>query len=595
MEKTLIHEDKQYKENIDIFLNQEDRDHGIAIPVAIGMRRKGIAIAKDKNFIYLINKDNIVFYKKERAGKDEYNYDYSYNIRRSLTGFYIVIHNGYICHTRPGKDDLFRFNSGVYRIFDEDGNAVGDKTNHPSHEECAVDKYPIEMGNGLVCYNNSFYELETLEKRFFVSPKFSIESIFKNGMFQLGFNYDDHRFIATVKDDKVIECVNIDNDENLYEIIQKYDDIAIFDYCYSRNNDNKEIKKRKYNLEAKLINLYCRRLKEFKQYCRNYRFIRLGYSEWEKEQFLVDRIITRQQFLENDFCLNNEEKKRLLDLRNLLRDDFHKYNKGRFIFRFAKSTNCSGIDCVLYSDFIILRTILYQSNCHDYRFINYNGESISDSTYTFISEVGSKNTFESYSFDFYNHKFIYNDRRTFGILEIQDGRIIDKVLPEILRPIKSELALEHSIKEDYIEELSFDGKKGLKKFFNYNGKEMDIKYVPMRIKEYIPGIIYDIHPRFDYFLEIDGPIIDAKMINGNLCLPCEDEFLACINEMRKKRKSLIHHNISEVRRIKTTYDEKEKECSLYFIKYHPIAFCDTNGSITLQNVGPELDFLMKNI
>ena len=77
----------------------------------------------------------------------------------------------------------------------------------------------MEMGNGLVCYDNAFYDLESLKIRFVISNNFIIKSIFQNGLIELEFVVDSRDYIIKVQEERVVDLFDINEFDKMTNIL----------------------------------------------------------------------------------------------------------------------------------------------------------------------------------------------------------------------------------------------------------------------------------------------------------------------------------------------------------------------------------------
>lgn len=600
MKKDLIPYYKQYKEKVDIFLNQEEKLLGHSIPATIGMRRKGIAIAEDKKNIYLIDSNNIVLIENEREGTETYMEDYTCKMRRTITGYYVLEQTGLARTIWPGKDDSYSRETWICGEYDENGCAVAavdGKIDSSLWERIGIGKYPIEMGNGLVYYENTFYDIETLKPKFIISNKFIVEDIFKDGVCMLGFSCDNRRMIARIQNEQITGFIDIDNQERFFELIKEVDDVSLFNSrIIFDDDDDEEITNQRKKVSYALVDYirkgYKERLKDYYKY-----YIIYPYNpDFDRKECLINRTISIEDFKNNNLSLNQDEVERLCKLHNLLIEDYNYYQNGLFVFRFAKHNYRYGISCVFYSDFMLLRSD--DGIKSRYSFYDYNGAPISRVFESFISEPFRTNAFSQDrkgSIDFYNHFFVFNG----GYLEIKGKEIIinETRIPEFIQEKQKSNQSSFFVKNNhyYIETIQYLESQKDYHYYNQHGDEIVLERVPINVKEYIPNILYDFSPWFDYNRnQFGGYDIIPKMINGKLCKPSDESFENSLELIREKRRELRQYNIKKAERIKTYFEGTDKEVVLYYIEYHPMAFCDENGNIKLQNNIPDLSFIMNN-
>ena len=609
MGKDLIPHYKQYKEQVEIFRNNEDKNQGRSIHVTIGMRRKGVAIAEDKNNLYLIDGNNMVLFECERESSETYMEDYTYEIRRTLSGYYIREQSGLSRTIWPGKDDSYKHETVISGVFYENGQRCEEEwwNIKGRWNDFHVGKYPVEMGCGLVFYNNIFYEIESLKPRFIVPQSFTLESIFNEGKCKLNLSSDNKRLFVVIKKNQIESIVSLENQEEYFELVRRFDDISIFQSYITRDNkpsdenlDEEEYEEKRrqkdklrYAIKNYLLEGYKQRLKDFYRY-----YIEAPYwLDFQDDNCLIESIISVEQFRKNEITLTENDLKRIQNLRDLLRNDFQEYMNGLFVFRFARKSKYerdSGIDAIFYSDFFILR-------CHDryrdknlYRIYDYKGSSITDNIYSNIREYDKANPFlrdRKGFIDFFNHVFASDC----GQLRIETNSIIEIPIPEFLinKVYPSKYGHHLTERKDYVEYLDSSNNPKIYHYYSRDGKEIEMNYTSVRVQESIPNIIFDIYPWYDYQINRYGKHdIKPKMIAGKLSLPNLEEFGSCIEEIKAKRQLFKQCGIKDVRRINTYFEGTDKEVVLYYVDYHPMALCDTEGNITLQKIIPELRFLL---
>jgi hypothetical protein len=609
MVKDLIPYYKQYKVKVEIFRNNEDKHQGRSIQVTIGMRRKGVAIAEDKNSLYLIDGNNLVLFECEREGSETYMEDYTCRIRRTISGYYIREQTGMSRTIWPGKDDSYKHETWISGVFYENGERCEEEwwKIKGRWNEFHVGEYPVEMGCGLVFYNNIFYEIESLKPRFIVPQSFTLESIFNEKKCKLNLSSDNKRLFVVIKNNQIENIVSLENQNEYFELVRRFDDISIFqsyitrDFETSDDNYNgkelEEIKRQKdklrYAMNAFIREGYKQRLKEFYHY-----YIEIPtWPNFLEDNCLVESVFTIEDFMKNEISLTTNELKKIQKLHDLLKNDFEKNQNGLFVFRFARCYEYErdyGLDAIFYSDFFILRCQDNYKHINQYRFFDYSGVSISNKIYSYVGEYGKPNPFlrdRKGFIDFFNHVFASDC----GQLRIEKNSIIEIPIPEVLinKVYPSKYGHHLTERKDYVEYLDSSNNPKIYHYYSRDGKEIEMNYTSVRVQESIPNIIFDIYPWYDYQINRYGKHdIKPKMIAGKLSLPNLEEFGSCIEEIKAKRQLFKQCGIKDVRRINTYFEGTDKEVILYYVDYHPMALCDTEGNINLQKIIPELRFLL---
>ena len=549
------------------------------IVVQIGMRRKGIAVASDKKNIYLIDKNNNILFQTEKKGKNWYNGDYSQELRRSITGYYILIHKGELRISRPGRDDDYVYNEGILRVFDEDGIEIEKLVGNPRFKEFAIGKYPVEMGYGLLYYKHAFYDVESLEIRFLIPKDFQVESIYKDGLCTLGYVSENKELIAIVKDSKIIDNISIKDTEQLLDIVRKTGDFSIFKFCesvYSQDQIN-------YHLKEQLLDEYKTKLGD------NIEYLITKNGNYTKSKKISKRIFNREQFLHEKGLLNCDELIILNDIRHCLIDIYHNNFEESLIFRFARLENHIdiGVKVILFNDFFFLvceGTSTYGHSGYFYWIYNYNGYRLSESIYEGIGYL-KRDLFDKSSLDtnirFYNRVFSYAKSKAEekGILRIEDGFVTEIQYPNNLFDKKYHAYINMYVFPDFIKQ---DGK-----YYTFTGEEIPLHFVHTTEREIIKNVEFQPSPHFEYYMNLIGGISELvpRIIDGVLCAPIKDEFYKCLESIKERNKRL-HRNISIIKHICSYKVGSEEDYSLYYIEYRPKATCNTKGQITLyENLG----------
>lgn len=576
---------KQYEESVVLYLTEKDKVLGNGLQATAGMRRKNIAVAYDKKNYYLLNEENVVIYKHEKEYDDGWNETHYYCIKRSLTGYYILLGEGDCRISRPGKDDDYKFEKWVSDIIDENGKRIGTNKNvsKKTWDSYGCGKYPLEMGNGLICFENVFYYLESLKIAFYVSKKFAIKNIFENGLAELEFVAESKDYIIKIQKGKVVNKYNIDNDDAVMDILLETNDdhilYSIYPMTYS-DHEKDEL------LSIKIKNLLYRKEKqistELGKFCKYAKFSRFEFYR----NTISDRFLTKERFIEGVDLINSEELQLINELYQYMQTNAKGKIKINNTFLFAKKDQYSiesgsGSDCRLFSGFFIL---IY---CNDsryedkslYRFYDYEGRLLSDAFYHKIT-YPIKDFHNDY-YDFYSHVFIFHGRqdniRTNGIINISNGKLEEFLFSNYCFLQDPSLQNKHSYIHIYNDCIEYAGC-----YYNFKGDKFPVQYVDVFLTKVVTRIIKKISPDF-YFQRNRFNKFNYEPIvsNGVILLPNADCFESCIEDLRNFNKKR-HSSISEIIHI-GEYTSIYGDYSLYKVEYHPIAKCDINGVITLES------------
>lgn len=575
----------QYHEEVTMYLTEEDKESRSGLHVTIGMRRKNIAIASDRHHYYLLNKDNVVIYKIEKQYDDHWNDTSYYCIKRSLTGYYIVIGEGNCRISRPGRDDDYVHDEWISAILDENGIRIDTTVSKEKWKEFACGKYPMEMGCGLVCYDNVFYDLESLKIRFFVSNNFVVKGIFNNGLSELEFVTDSKDYIIKIQEGKVVKKYNIDNFDDVIDILLETNDYhipnTIYPITYSDHDKDELTYKRREQLQYKKDEKIRIGFGNFGEYAKitQYDFYTTTIS---------DRFISKERFIEGIDLINSEELQVINELYQLLQTNAIGKVNIHNTFLFAKRdqySTCSGygIDCQLFSGFFVLICCNGVKTQHVdkslYRFYDYKGRELSSAFYHRITYPIKD--FQSDYYDFNSHVFIFhgrqNNKNANGIINIIKGQLEEFLFSNYTFLQNPSLQSKHVYKNVYNDCIEYAGH-----YYSFKGDELPVKYIEVDLINVITGIIKKISPDF-YFRKNRFDKFDYEPIvsNGVILLPNAVGFESCIEKRRNYNKER-HPNIKSIIHI-GEYTSNEGDFSLYKVEYHPIARCDINGVITLES------------
>ena len=568
----------QYKEECNLVVVAQNGE-SMVVPVNIGMRRKGIAIAHSKQDIYLIDANNHILFQTEQKGTDWRNGDYTQELRRSLSGYYVLIHKGDIRISRPGRDDDYVYDESVVGIFDECGKEIVELVGNSQHKDFAIGKYPIEMGAGLLYYEKTFYDVESLEIKFFIPKDFQIETVFKDGFCTLGYTSENKDLIAQVRHTEITDSFNITNTDLLLNAILETGDFSIFDFVKSAYPTNQI----EFELKEQILDEYKEKLGNNKEY------IKTNKGNYTNTKSISGRIFNREQFLNADNLLNSDELKILNDIKQCLVKIYQNSFKESLIFRFARLDSYIdyGIVVILFNDFFFLvceGASTYGHSGYFYWIYDYHGNKISDCVYEGIgylqeSMFDHSSLYTKIKFD--NHIFKYAKEKSEekGILRIADGEVVETQYPDFMFSKEYWGYINMYTYKDFIKK---DGH-----YYTYLGEEIPLHYVHVSDEAVIDNLELRPFPHFEYYVNDMGGIsgLVPRIIDGKLCLPIEEELYGCLDRIKKRNKEL-HKNISKIELIGTYKKGTPDEYSLFFIEYRPKATCNTNGDITINaNLG----------
>lgn len=327
----------------------------------------------------------------EKIGKDDNNEEYSYEIRRSITGHYFVINHYVHRRINPGKDDDY-FPEVVYEVFDEDLNLVAKwdtwrSWNTPKDdvlEAIGFDKYPKELGCGLVAYDNNVYALDSLMVLFTLPKKFEIYGIFNPyhlGLCRLKVVGDYRTIYVIVKNNLIVK--QFSEDEKA-KVMEKLMDMKI-EY-----------------LKDKGIPVNCGSNEEYKKMLSEIQTY--GVRICDRGHMYFSHLICKTKFELNDFLKHSEIDADSMNIIKTLHSYLHTVNMiepQQYIFNFAK---CSGrcIYCCIYESVIQLIFVSYDIFI-DINFYNLDGKRITSDEY-YIKQDNSGlyklvKTFNQYEFN----------------------------------------------------------------------------------------------------------------------------------------------------------------------------------------------------
>ncbi len=187
-----------YRKSTSVYVRQTDGKEKLYFWEA-GLPRKGICIAYNESKLYLIKHSKIIFEIDSQGERIEGEPSY-YELQRSIRGYYILTHH-YIGRTiRPGRDDDY-YPSYSHKVFDENGNII----ENWNGEDVGINKYPVELGLGLVVLENVVYELDSLLPIFKIPEKYKINGLFsKDGILKLDVVGDYRNFYVQILEGRIV-------------------------------------------------------------------------------------------------------------------------------------------------------------------------------------------------------------------------------------------------------------------------------------------------------------------------------------------------------------------------------------------------------
>lgn len=466
-----------------------------------------------------------------------------------LTGFYIILGEGVKRTSRPGRDDDYNYEEWILgSAYDENGNEIV-YNEWPSNakEVYALGKYPMEMGNGLVCYDNAFYDLESLKIRFVISNNFIIKSIFQNGLIELEFVVDSRDYIIKVQEERVVDLFDINEFDKMTNNLIDTNDNKILEFLNPSYDVNKE--------QTNLIYEKTTRLRYKKEELIRDRLGRWGACLKDKDMpgynvnydnSLTLKKLTKQLFVEGKEIINSKDLEIINEIHHLLLTSA----KGKVnidnTFLYAKSGNWAdyyGFDCQFFFDFFIIKSFSNNSNSLS-RFYDYKGRELSKKVYECIHYP--QKDFNNKYYDFYSHVFVFYNRDgkeyNSGIIIVENGQLKEIQLDDyhfLQRPLPPDTKPSLTIFENFIKYNSH--------YYNFKGEELSIMYTDVYSKNVIKGIIKTYSPQFffsDYCdYDKDDNIVhnysfEPLFSNGKILLPNVNSFESCMKKLKTFHKSI---------------------------------------------------------
>ncbi|MDE5660515.1 MAG: hypothetical protein K2I28_06450 [Muribaculaceae bacterium] len=319
-----------YKKSVSVYISQEDGRDKLVFWEA-GLPRKGVCIAQNEDSLYLIRNSKIIFETKIKG--DCINGDSSnYELLRSIKGYYILIHNYTGRTIRPGRDDDY-YPDSSYTVFDE----IGEKVEKWTGDMVGIDKYPTELGLGLVVLDNVVYELDSLSPLFIIPSKFKINGVFsKDGILKLDVEGDYRNFYVKVLNGNIISQ---HKEEDLPAVLD--------DLCEKRIDLLKE--------QSPILYKNLPSVKESTNYL-NELGVMLPYpnsvatNQLYSKPYLCD--LSWEQIIAYDQLPSELIVKISMIFTNLLSIDAYDPTKTSYVFKFSKDVNCR----VFRKFFILFKT-----------------------------------------------------------------------------------------------------------------------------------------------------------------------------------------------------------------------------------------------
>ena len=553
-----------YSESSRMYLSEEKKRLGHFIAINTGMRRKGIAIAEDKDCLYIINKENLIIYKTEKNGKDCYSGNYSYSIKRTILGYYVIIRDGFVKITNVGKDDDF-YPEQTYKILDEDGNIV----ENWNAEQVGINQYPYELGNGIIAWKNVCYDIESLKPLFTIPAKYKIEGIIENGLFYLSVPGDYRDFAVVVRNGEIVEQYDINKVEQIKKRLSLQENEL--EKCIFNKNDVDGLSRDKDFEEGEQL---------IKQYCS----ICFSNGSTHPDRYRLNQYIYNVDLTKDEFCSLKQidsvlvEKLKLIHLalsrNNGPRGD-HKEGF-RYILYLTRD-----IMCFFYKHAYILKYIPGDKSL--YRFFSIEGQALSMESYKNLAQYNSP-TLLYYDKKFHRSTFVFNnanpEMQTF--IRINDKGLISKDIP-------SEIDI--SEQEGYIK--MYNRNSQCSKYYDFDLKELQITYVHCKIEERIIDYLYILKDPFLLEKEYEyggafGRLANGQLIlnhsapkmimkDGNLLLPFPDSYEKCLEEISARHNNRPNDvvNVEEI----ANYQLEEGKTYIYKFNCRPWAFCTEQGNI----------------
>ena len=552
-----------YIESSKMYLSEENKNIGHYIAINTGMRRKGLAIAQDKDSFYIINKDDLVIYKTEKNGIDSYNGEYSYSIKRTIFGYYVIIRDGLVKITNVGKDDDF-YPEQTYKVLDENGNIV----ENWKAEQVGINQYPFELGNGIIAWENVCYDIESLKPLFTIPSKFKIEGIIEKGLFYLSVPGDYKDFAVVVRNGEIVKQCDISELEQLKNRLslqeKEFEKHFIRKLGVVSNSKNKDLEEGEHLI---------------KQFCS----ICYSNGNTHPDRYRLNQYIYNADLAKDDFTSLKQidsvlvKKLKLIHLALSKDSEPRNQNRGsRYIVYLTRD-----VMCFFYKHAYILKYI--PGNMSLYRFFSLEGQALSMESYENLSQYNSPTLF-------YNDKKF--DRRFFifknanpekkSLISISEKGLFSKDIP---------YNIDISEQDGFIEMYNRDNQCSA--FYDFDLKELQITYVRCKIEERIKDYLYILRDNFLLEKEYEcggafGRLANGQLIlkhstpkmiikDGKLLLPFPNSYEKCLEEISARHNNRPNYVVS-VNEI-ANYQLEEGKTYIYMFNCRPWAFCNVKGGI----------------
>ena len=547
-----------------MYLSEEEKSIGHYVAINTGMRRKGIAIAEDKECLYIINKDDLVIYKTEKRGIDYYSGNYSYSIKRTIFGYYIIIRDGFIKITNVGKDDDF-YPEQTYKVLDENGNIV----ENWKAEQVGISQYPFELGNGIIAWENVCYDIESLKPLFTIPTKFKIEGIIEKGLFYLSVPGDYRDFAVIVRNGEIVEQYNINKVEQIKRRL---------------SSQENELKNRLFNKYGIVSLSKDDDIEEGELLLKKYCSICFSNGSTHPDRYRINQYIYNAKFTKDEFKSLKQIDGTLVKKLKLIHLALSKNSKPRGNYERGLRYTVyltRDIMCFFYKYAYILKYIPGEKSL--YRFFNIEGKALSVESYENLAQYNSHTLlFSDKKFD--RHTFVFNNAKpgmqTF--IKISEKGLSSKDIP---------YEIDISEKEGYIQ--MYDRNAQCNKYLDFDLNELQVNYIKCKIEERIKDYLYLLSDEFlseeDYqcggaygrlangqlILKHSAPKIIMK--EGKLFLPFPNSYEKCLEEISSRHNNRPNY-VSQIKEI-SSFLLEEGKTSIYKFACMPWAFCDISGNI----------------
>lgn len=535
----------------------------------IGEWRKGIAIGYSKDSMChehvpnLINKNNELLYVGYACA------DYVEEIYRTSKGYYVVTE--YRDMSAPGKDSDYR-GPFLKCVISEDGSDIIHhskmryghyKNDWYDSDDTAVFR-PKEMGCGIIENEHSFYRLDDFKKLFEIPKTYKIESIFEHGYCLLSVPDDNRDFIVTVKAKEIIDYFDVNDAEKLFKLIDKTNDSSLI--RLSSNEETPSIRAFKKQLKQ---------IEEQKEKEKEERLnkVKLFSACTYPRHYISEQSVTIEEFM-NGITISKEELMVLQELHKIVSKEGERIKLPKYAFHLRKIDTMPDIclDCLFYSDFILLR--MKGDGYMMYRFYSLDGKCLSDKIFGNLRTTKNNSAIE-YDDDFNNHVFRFGQ----GIVIVNNDKITYNPYPDFMCSDEDKCCYP-IIRENYI---AFKGD-----YYDFYFNKLEKRYVNVEIKEVIKNYLYRLEPKLSTVFASYDCLAGNKnlvteycggetLVNGEIHVPIPQMLDAVESELHFKDKNIPNH-ITEVLHIGDYEDMNEERYALYLFKCRPHGYCDTSGN-----------------